>query len=253
MKVNPIRIYFLLLFCTLLSAENFESFTINNKTFYKENIQKNRSFDSSKKICLEDGYTLPTPLDYLLLDEQKKVSLEKGLYWANKNFGSKAYYYSLKDNDINILETDTELFSLCIKNDITKKVEKRFEKKNSWVFDNKTELLWQLKTKANKRERFGFLQAKNYCQNLILDGLKGWRVPTLYELSELAFEKVENEKNFLSFFDETEPRYYRTSEEMGDFTDASFVVGFKIGSVANVTNDENVFVRCVHDKINNAK
>lgn len=121
----------------------------------------------------------------------------------------------------------------------------RFEKGDGFVKDRDTGLLWQLKDAKAKNERFTHSAAKKACESFVIGGLNGWRLPEFEELKALADAKNSDTAGFLQIFPDTNPRYYRTNTSAGDFTNASLVVGFKIGSVAEAPNDEPIFTRCV--------
>jgi Protein of unknown function (DUF1566) len=124
-------------------------------------------------------------------------------------------------------------------------ISERFEKGDGFVKDRDTGFLWQLKDAKIKNERFTHDTAKKACEVLILAGKNGWRLPEFEELKALADAKNSDTAGFLQIFPDTNPRYYRTNTSAGDFTNASVVVGFKIGSVAEVPKDEPIFTRCV--------
>jgi hypothetical protein len=238
-----------LLISTSLLCDELVKITTSKTNFYKEKVQNYRNYDEAVKFCGSFGYRLPNILDYLELDDSSKEGMEKSLYWSQKpsKDGSKAYYYSTKDNDVNLMDKKSNLYLLCTDKKLEESLKNRFQRTSAGILDGKTNLTWQLKTKETKKERFDFEDAKKQCSNLNISGTKGWRMPSLAELYALADAKNENEKEFTSFFDDTQPRYYRSGDELGNFSDASFVVGFKMGSIANLSNKEQVFTRCVRD------
>jgi len=121
----------------------------------------------------------------------------------------------------------------------------RFEKFDGYAKDRQTNLLWQLKSEKSKNDRFTQTAAKKECENLKIGSISGWRLPEFEELKALADAKNSDPNGFLQVFADTQPKYYRTNTSAGDFTNASIVVGFKVGSVADVPDGESVFARCV--------
>ena len=59
---------------------------------------------------------------------------------------------------------------------------------NSWI-DPITNLMWERKTKKNKNRDIDWYGAKKYCEKLILDDFKDWRLPTRKELQSLMTNK----------------------------------------------------------------
>ncbi len=52
--------------------------------------------------------------------------------------------------------------------------------------DNVTGLVWEVKTDANKVDRYTWADAQTYCNNLVLGGYDDWRCPTKNELVSLV-------------------------------------------------------------------
>lgn len=233
-----------------LNATDFDKFVSNNKTFYKERVAKTKTYAQAVQACSNNGYDLANINDYLSLDDSDMGSLEKSLYWSIKSpngDAQKAYYFSAPDMDVNLVEKTANLFFLCTNKAERTNVKDRFQKKQLHIVDKHNKIFWQLRQKTNDVDRYGFFEAKKYCENLNIDSIANWRLPTLQELSELSFYKIDNEKQFLEIFPDNKPKYYRSSNEAGDFSNMSLVVGFKIGSIASLSNKEPVFVRCVKD------
>lgn len=140
--------------------------------------------------------------------------------------------------------------------------------KNETYLDKNTGLTWQnnsdvgvvvkawmdLNTKGAKLCMFGGDQdscidtsgdtAASYCQNLHLDGLDGWRLPTIEELTSLDDTlRIDSQKKKGSFWSSTSALY------KGKAREAAYMMIFETQANHIFTRDKNtkMFVRCVKD------
>ncbi len=111
------------------------------------------------------------------------------------------------------------------------------------IKDNKTNFIWQ-DTKIVKTEKRSFADAKEYCSNLEIDGIKGWILPGFGELFSLVDMKVYNptlSKSFKHFV----PDNYWTTKTFGHATSGeAFVVNFKSGAFNRELMVDKFYVRC---------
>jgi hypothetical protein len=113
----------------------------------------------------------------------------------------------------------------------------------SIIKDTKTNLLWQ-DTKEVTTEKRNFEESQKYCENLELDGHKGWQMPNFLELFSLVDTKVYNPTLSKEFKYVVSDNYW-TSKTFGHgVSGEAFVVNFLSGAFNRELMDDKFFVRC---------
>ncbi len=86
-----------------------------------------------------------------------------------------------------------------------------------------------------KKAKFSYEGAVEMCQNLSLWG-RNWRLPSLEEMYSIVDYSFSRPTVDMKFFGSVMQRYYWTSDTLNDAE--TYVVGFKLGSVATVPKKE---------------
>jgi hypothetical protein len=132
---------------------------------------------------------------------------------------------------------------------------------NGTVTDNVTDLLWEQKTNdgssRDKDETHTWLEALNYCEELVLGGFSDWRLPTPKELERMIDLSTSNPAADTTYFPNTTNGLYWTGSTcVGchkfkafayDFSDGELYFGIK-----KVRNEEvfpEHYTRCVRTAV----
>ena len=114
----------------------------------------------------------------------------------------------------------------------------------STIKDEKTNLLWQDTKEVNSVKR-DFEEAQKYCQNLELDGQKGWEMPNFLELFSIVDTKSYNptlDKEFKYFISDN----YWSNKTFGHGASGeAFVVNFLSGAFNRELMVDKFYVRCL--------
>lgn len=113
----------------------------------------------------------------------------------------------------------------------------RFVEASGTVFDNVTSLVWQTDSVSARN----FLDARDYCQRLSINGQTGFRVPLLHELHTLVDETRTAPALAPPFKATGASGNWSMTSESG-FT---WVIEFTVGGPVLTAQDELVGVRCV--------
>lgn len=105
-------------------------------------------------------------------------------------------------------------------------------------------LLWHPLEATDKRTKYTYEKAKEHCENLTLQG-RSWRLPTMNELYGIVDHEQFRPSVDMKYFGAMMHRYYWSSDSLND--KETYVVGFKLGSVATASKKEAVYARCVSD------
>lgn len=120
------------------------------------------------------------------------------------------------------------------------------QKSENILKDTKSGLLWQ-DNKEAKTLKLSFKDSQEYCENLELDGVKGWSLPKFMEIFSIVDTKVYNptlDKKFKNFV----PEDYWCDKLFGTGKSSeAFVINFKSGAFNRVKVAEKVNVRCVNN------
>ena len=185
-----------------------------------------------------------------------------GMELKNGNYNiliSKNGYITKKiklklENNINI--------SIALNQDSNKTLLLKIEKSSNWnpllfkgqrsysknsentIKDNYTNLIW---TQSDSAETKNWNEAKEYCQQLILDGYTNWRLPTKKEL----FYLIDRSK----FSPAIDTHYFKIHKSLTPhwtqtvYTDdniSAFGINFIAGGYENYNKDEKGYVLCLH-------
>lgn len=114
------------------------------------------------------------------------------------------------------------------------------------VTDNRTGLMWEVKTAANKGIQYNWYNACLYCSNLTFAGHDDWRLPTIKELASIVdSDKAAGTAIDTTYFPNCQS-YYWSSTTFAPIDSEAWVV--KFGSFPDGVKDKAVFggyVRCV--------
>ncbi len=110
--------------------------------------------------------------------------------------------------------------------------------------DNNTGLVWEVKTNANKRDKYTWAEAQAHCAALVLGGYDDWRLPTVKELASLVDFGITDPGPVLNtrFFPKTENTWYWTSSLFAGCPLYACFVSFNKGNVG--------YFSCVSDRNN---
>jgi hypothetical protein len=119
--------------------------------------------------------------------------------------------------------------------------ESRFSAKAGVVTDKLLGILWQ---QGDSGKGFNWVGSKTYCTNLVLNGLVGWRVPTIAELLS-TMDKAQSVGHKIStVFEIGNSTYWSGTPVLGSSTDV-FDVDFTHGLVlSQYFNSTGGVVRC---------
>ena len=114
------------------------------------------------------------------------------------------------------------------------------------IKDTKTNFIWQ-DTAEVKKEKKDYNEAKAYCQNLELDGVKNWKMPTFLAAFSIVDTKVYNPtlpKEFKYYVSDN----YWTDKTFGHATSGeAFVVNYLSGAFNRELMEDKFYVRCFKD------
>ena len=122
----------------------------------------------------------------------------------------------------------------------------------SWLYsaeiftDKTTGLVWQDDSDA-KSVKKDWSDAKEYCQNLTLEGQGDWRLPTIKELQSIVDIKKSNLAIKDGFKNVASDFYWSSSETVSDSSQA-WHVHFSSGSPSSTYKSYKNYVRCVRGR-----
>jgi len=106
-------------------------------------------------------------------------------------------------------------------------------KDKTTIIDTVTGILWQ---DNNSSSTMGWTNAKNYCNNLILDTLSDWRLPTIKELQSV-------DKNTFRYIGTD--RFWSSNINIANTSNA-WVLNLNSQDTQNTDKTANLYVKCVH-------
>lgn len=112
------------------------------------------------------------------------------------------------------------------------------------VKDEVTKLLWE-DTSHVESTKTTHTQAANYCQKLELNGVKGWRIPTLHELLSIVNYNRYKPALLKEFNYYNEDTLYWSSTPYVKRSDEYWGVTFKDGATSNASINYDRYIRCV--------
>ncbi|MEF3191465.1 MAG: DUF1566 domain-containing protein [Campylobacterales bacterium] len=203
------------------------------------------SYEEAKAACTARQARLPEASElYRLFDGTIGTPT---LFWSatrSSEPGSQAALaVAWKAGEIMPRPMSDRLSVLCTTLPPAKPLANRFKELPTGIADNMLHALWEKKSPQTRRQRYTYQQATTYCQSLGT----GWRLPTVAELYSLVDHTQFSPATDKNFFGDTIPRYYWSATTAGEFSNEAFVVGFKIGSVAASSQENESFVRCIKE------
>lgn len=211
------------------------------------------TYDEAVAYCKEEpGWRLPTvqELFRLVHDNKDKINHKSRNYWAKTEFFANhdmAWQVLNPDRDVKPFEKSQKLLALCVRDTpIKADLRTRYKLKEHVIVDSKQNLYWQRIERKNRRNKYNHMEAATYCASLTLDGMQ-WRLPTTKELFNIIDFGRFNPALDKEIFEYTYARYYWTADQLSDYSNEAFVVGFKVGSVAQSSKLNKSFVRCVSE------
>ncbi len=164
-------------------------------------------------------------------------------YFVNdKNIPAFAFY--LQDGDITPTPKMIKAYLICTKQKKMLQNDDDFEKIAEGVKDSKNFLLWENEDKKRREVKLTYEAAIKYCEDLDLYG-RTWRLPTLEELYGIVNYNYIKPSANKKIFGPMARKYYWTETEFG--SDAAYVVGFSVGSVATSDMNNKSHFRCVSE------
>lgn len=120
----------------------------------------------------------------------------------------------------------------------------RYIASNGTVLDTETNLLWQQGHQGNAPN---WSNAQSYCDGLSLNGLGGWRVPTVKELQTIVDEKQTTPFIDPTAFPMTPAEGFWTSSPWTGSSSMAWFVNFYNGGAGYVDVAAGSRVRCVRN------
>jgi hypothetical protein len=156
---------------------------------------------------------------------------------------SVGYSFYPKERNITLSSPTKKIAAACTNTPLMTST-KGYIRTSAGIEERESGLIWQSLEATDKRAKYTFDNAKEHCETLTLGG-REWRLPTLEELYGIVDYSRFRPTVDMNAFGPMMHRYYRTSDTLNE--SESYVVGFKLGSVATVSNKEEAYVRCVSD------
>lgn len=113
------------------------------------------------------------------------------------------------------------------------------------IVDKTSGLLWHSLDATDKKAKYSYDAADEMCSNLTLFG-KTWRLPTTQELYSIVDYTFIRPSVDMKYFGPMMHRYYWSSDILN--AQESYVVGFKLGSIATASKKEEAYARCVSEQ-----
>lgn len=113
---------------------------------------------------------------------------------------------------------------------------------NGTVTDEATSLMWQ---QVTSEKIMNWNQAIVYCKNLKLGGYKGWRLPTITELSSLVDSTRSNPAIDSNYFPNTFLTFHWSSSTEESHIKYAWGVAFSYGQSYIINTNRSHYVRAV--------
>ena len=113
---------------------------------------------------------------------------------------------------------------------------------NGIVTDEATSLMWQ---QVTPEKIMNWNRATTYCKNLKLGGYKGWRLPTITELSSLVDSTRSNPAIDSNCFPNTFLTFHWSSSTEESHTKYAWGVAFSYGQSYIINTNRSHYVRAV--------
>jgi hypothetical protein len=117
---------------------------------------------------------------------------------------------------------------------------------DTFIADNRTTLIWEVKTAENKNNRYTYEEAEIYCDQLTLGGYTDWRLPTIKELNSILDVNTYNPSIDTYYFRNTVASLYWSSTAYAYiYDDYAWGINFRHGLVYYISVLSDFYVRCV--------
>jgi hypothetical protein len=194
-------------------------------------LRKNPAFSRDKSFWA----------DNLVLKEDTTTGTgSEGETLRHKRFG---YSFFLQDGDVTISPETKKISVICT--DSPKPLPApEYRLTNDGIVDSDNGILWHHLKQIDRKQRYTFEAAQQFCENLDLHD-RMWRLPTLDELYSIVTYERHRPTLDTATFGSMMHRYYWSDDEFNE--KQSYVVGFKLGSVATSDKTNRSYLRCVSD------
>lgn len=154
------------------------------------------------------------------------------------------YSFFPKERNITLSPLNKKIAAACT-NTPESKPSRAYQSNRTGTLDKISGIYWHSLDSTDKKRKYTYDEAVQMCSNLTLEGKK-WRLPTLEELYGIVDITHFRPSVDMNYFGPMMHRYYWSSDTLNE--KEAYVVGFKLGSVASVSKQEPVHVRCVSDE-----
>lgn len=229
---------------------------------FREAESGNFTYDMAQRYCKEHGdgkWRVPHIQELFMLRGDKQFSKGRSFWAANLTVkmntavttGSEGedqrgerfgYTFYLQDGDIAITPVTKTIGVICTDQPY-KQPDRHYEVTDSGIIDHDNGILWHSIDAIDKKAKYSFEAAQQFCESLQIDD-RSWRLPTLDELYSIVTYEWHRPTLDTSIFGHMMHRYY-WSDEFNE--QQSYVVGFKLGSVATSNKKNHSYLRCVSD------
>ncbi|MEA3352916.1 MAG: DUF1566 domain-containing protein [Campylobacterota bacterium] len=121
-----------------------------------------------------------------------------------------------------------------------------FTKSENVVIDLTRNIMWQDNIEVIEYKSSWSL-AKEYCNELTLNGYTDWKLPSIKELLRIVNIKRANPAIFKEFKYVEPTSYWSNSQDMSN-KNYAWYIGFKTGAVFKDSKDYDCYVRCVRSR-----
>lgn len=119
---------------------------------------------------------------------------------------------------------------------------------HSAIRDAASKLIWE-DTPHVAKKGLDHKEAAAYCSSLRAAGLKGWRLPSLFELQSIVDYRRYKPAIMKGFQNISTDDSYWTNTKYAGSSDQYWVIDFEDGALKKATEIYDRFVRCVHDPL----
>jgi len=169
-------------------------------------------------------------------------------YWSSSihaGDADRAWAINFLNGEVEFQEQKQEFYAKCVRRGPFSPADPaQYLKRNSahTVRDNLHRLTWQQADDGIPRT---FEEAVSYCDDLVLDGYKGWRIPTVAEMLSLVDYTAYDPAIFTDLL-EAQSFQYWTGSPLANSPGRSWAVDFSAGSTADwFPASTRLLVRCV--------
>ena len=121
-----------------------------------------------------------------------------------------------------------------------------------WIMtrDNVSGLIWEIKTSANRDDRYTWYDAEDIfiagLNSSNFGGFDDWRLPNVKELSSLVNSGAYSPSIDTAWFPFTGyPYYYWGTSAYGEYSESAWIVGFLSGDIGGNDKSLSYYVRAV--------